>query len=208
MNGRGYDSLSWRSRWEERYASGETPWDTQQTPPEVQSFWRSGRLPDAGLAFDLGCGPGTNVRFLAERGLTALGFDIALQPLLTAQKRLAERAPHCRRRAFFVLADVTQLPLHYAGACYILDVGCFHGVIPERRKLYVECVAHNLRSGGYYHLYAFDRTPAMLANPEGALFGVEKNEIAERFTPWMEIVEILRGQPDPYPCRWYLLRKR
>ena len=34
----GYDSLSWRDRWEEHYESGETPWDTQITPPEVQEF--------------------------------------------------------------------------------------------------------------------------------------------------------------------------
>ncbi len=58
-----------RSRWETHYATGNTPWDTQITPPEVQSFWTSGRLAPQGLALDIGCGPGTNVRYLAELGL-------------------------------------------------------------------------------------------------------------------------------------------
>ncbi len=203
-----YDAAAWRDRWEEHYASGETPWDTQITPPEVQAFWRSGRLSGAGLALDIGCGPGTNVRFLAQQGLTAVGFDIALQPLHTGQQRLASRAPELAQRAFFVQADVTRLPLTAANADYILDVGCFHGVHPDERAAYVSGVIDNLRAGGYYHLYAFDHTPEMELNPDRKLLGVGENEIAERYRHAMEIVEIQTANPDPYPCRWYLLRKR
>ena len=47
-------TMSLRQRWEEHYASGHTPWDTRQTPPEVAAFWAEGRLPPAGLA--VGCG--------------------------------------------------------------------------------------------------------------------------------------------------------
>ncbi len=203
-----YDPSSWRAQWEAQYATGETPWDTQITPPEVQDFWMSGRLPPRGLALDIGCGPGTNVRFLAQQGLVAIGFDIALQPLLTGQRRLTERAPELMRRAFFVQADVTRLPLAAADADYILDVGCFHGVHPGERPAYVNCILDNLRVGGYYHIYAFDRTREMAANPDRKLLGVEENEIVERYSGAMEIVKIQIATPDPYPCRWYLLRKR
>lgn len=203
-----YDPSSWRAQWEVQYVTGETPWDTQITPPEVQDFWMSGRLPPRGLALDIGCGPGTNVRFLAQQGLVAIGFDIALQPLLTGQQRLAERAPELVRRAFFVQADVTRLPLTAAGADYILDVGCFHGVHLDERLNYVNSILDNLRVGGYYHIYAFDRTCEMAANPDRKLLGVEENEIVERYSGKMEIVEIQIATSDPYPCRWYLLRKR
>lgn len=203
-----YDPSSWRAQWEAQYATGETPWDTQITPPEVQNFWRSGRLPPRGLALDIGCGPGTNVRFLAQQGLVAIGFDIALQPLLTGQRRLAERTPELVERASFVQADATRLPLTGAGADYILDVGCFHGAHPDERPAYVNGIIDNLRVGGYYHIYAFDRTREMAANPDRKLLGVEENEIVERYSYAMEIVEILIATPDPYPCRWYLLRKR
>jgi len=203
-----YDAQRWRTRWEEHYASGNTPWDTQITPPEVQDFWRSGRLPKSGLALDIGCGPGTNVRFLAQLGLTAIGFDIAVQPLLTGQRRIEERAPHCLSRASFVQADVTRLPLTNAGADYILDIGCFHGAHPDERQVYVNGVINNLRIGGYYHIYAFDRTAEMVANPDRKLLGVEEDEIVERYAGALEVIDILRATPDPYPCRWYLLRKR
>jgi SAM-dependent methyltransferase len=196
-----------RARWEDHYATGHTPWDTQVTPPEVQAFWATDRLPAHGLALDIGCGPGTNVRYLAERGLFAIGFDIALQAVRTGRQRILERAPGIASRAWLVQADVTMLPLHNAGAGYILDLGCSHGLPSALRAAFAQGIADNLRPGGYYHLYAFDHVP----QPEDAAsddrMGMFENEIVERFTPALEVVEIVRAQPDRYPCQWYLLRK-
>src|SRR5690606_22168759 len=145
-------------------------------------------------------GPGTNVLYLARRGLTAIGFDIALQPLLTGRERVDRRAPEVAARTHFVQADVTRLPIVGAGAAYILDVGCFHGVRPDQRDNYVAGIVANLRPGGYYQLYAFDRTSEMTADPDRKLMGVEENEIAQRFASQLTIVEIVRARPDRYPC--------
>lgn len=196
-----------RERWEEHYASGDTPWDTQITPPEIAAFWAAGHLPPVGLALDIGCGPGTNVLFLARQGLQAIGFDIALQPLLTGRARIRSRAPELAGRALLVQADVTALPLVAADAVYIMDVGCFHGIPPASRPGYVTGVVGNLAPGGFFQIYAFDRTPELAADPDRKLLGVEENEIAERFAPGLRIVDIVRAQPDRYPCRWYLLQK-
>lgn len=198
---------NFRERWEEHYASGDTPWDTQITPPEIAAFWAAGHLPPVGLALDIGCGPGTNVLFLAHQGLRAAGFDIALQPLLTGRQRIRTRAPELAERTLLVQADVTALPLADAGAVYIMDVGCFHGIPPTGRPGYVNGIVRNLAPGGYYQLYAFDRTPEMTADPDRKLLGVTENEIVERFTPALRVVEIVRAAPDRYPCRWYLLQK-
>ena len=44
-----------RNHWDERYRSGQTPWDTGITPPEVQGFWEEQPKPASGaLAFDIG----------------------------------------------------------------------------------------------------------------------------------------------------------
>jgi SAM-dependent methyltransferase len=227
-----------RTRWEDHYASGHTPWDTQLTPPEVQSFWHSGRLPPTGLALDVGCGPGTNVLYLARQGLTALGFDIAYAAVAEGRTRIAQRAPDLLPRAHLIQADVTALPLAAAGAAYILDLGCSHGLPPELRDRYAAGITANLRPGGYYHLYAFDYVPhpepdatattaeaaesAAKATAESAAkataettaataadrhMGMRDDEVIARFTPTLEVVEILRANPDRYPCRWYLLRK-
>ncbi|MBW7881059.1 MAG: class I SAM-dependent methyltransferase [Caldilineaceae bacterium] len=200
--------LTWREQWEAHYASGHTPWDTQITPPEVQAFWSSGRLPGRGLGLDIGCGPGTNVLFLARQGLAVIGFDIAAQPVQIGRQRIRERAPELLARTLLVQADVTALPVHQANASYILDVGCFHGLHPDNRPAYVQHVVNNLAVGGYYQLYAFDRAPEMTDDPDKKLRGMEENEVAERFAPWMAVVEIVRAEPDRYPCRWYLLQRR
>lgn len=196
-----------RARWEERYASGVTPWDTQLTPPEVKAFWASGRLPPTGLALDIGSGPGTNVRFLAAQGLLAVGFDISFQAVATGRSRILAHAPEVVGRAWLVQADVTQLPLRQAGACYILDLGCSHGLPPTLRDGFAAGIVDNLRLGGYYHLYAFDYVARPEAEAEERHMGFHADEVLERFTPALDVVEILRASPDPHPCRWYLLRK-
>jgi len=202
--------MSQRARFEEYYYSGNTPWDTRQTPPEVQRFWMSGRLPPSGLALDLGCGPGTNVTYLARLGLHAVGVDYVIQPLITARERLRALAalePALPLRAAFVLGDVTALPFHGLGAAYILDLGCLHGIPPEARPAYAAGVVANLAPGGYYHLYAFDRVPELEAEPD-RIRGMLPDEVATLFAAGCDVVDIERANPDRYPCRWYLLRRR
>lgn len=197
-----------RTRFAEHYRTGATPWDTQITPPEVQAFWASERLPRRGVALDLGCGPATNVRFLADLGLTAIGVDYVGDALLTGQSRITGQAPHLRERAHLLVGDVTALPFSGLSASYVLDIGCFHGLPPDDRPNYVAGVIANLAAGGYYHLYAFDRVAELANDPERWFRGMEGDEVAERFAPHLKVVEILRAQPDRYPCRWYLLQRR
>lgn len=191
--------------WEKEYQSGQTPWDSGITPPEVVEFWSSGRLPTAGLALDLGCGTATNVAYLAALGLTAIGVEHAPTAALRGQRRIHER--DLQKRAYLIQGDVTALPFRKLNAQYILDIGCFHGLYPEMRVGYVAGVVENLAVGGIYHLYAFDRVDILRDDPERAHRGVEEDEIAERFQPWFKVVEITRARPDRYPCRWYLLQK-
>ena len=194
-----------RERWDARYREGVTPWDTQLTPPEVVDFWQSGRLPTEGIALDLGCGPGTNVRFLASLGLHAIGVEIASAPLLTAIHRLVTNAPALQPHVHFVCSDVCRLPFSGLDANYILDIGCLHSLPRSVRDDYSRQVIANLAPGGYYHLYAFDTDPA---NPEPANgpVGLDEGEVAARFSPNLTVVEEVIARPDRRPCRWYLLQ--
>jgi SAM-dependent methyltransferase len=193
-----------RARWDARYREGERPWDTQTTPPEVIDFWQQRRLPRRGLALDIGCGPGTNVAFLARLGLTAIGVEIAGAALLTAQQRHTGygggRAP------LFVCADVSALPFTGLDAHYILDVGCFHSLPVELRAGYALGILANLAPGGFYHLYAFDQfdPPPEMEHP-GPL-GMAEGEVAQRLAP-LKLIEELVARPDRRPCRWYLLQR-
>lgn len=195
-----------RERWEARYRAGVTPWDTQQTPPEVVDFWQSARLSTNGIALDLGCGPGTNVRYLAGLGLRAIGVEIAGAPLLTASRRIATQPPALQSHAHFVCSDVCRLPFSKVGASYMLDIGCLHSLPRSVRDDYCSQVIANLAPHGYYHLYAFDADPAD-PEPTSGPIGLDEGEIAARFTPALTLVEETIARPDRRPCRWYLLQR-
>ena len=195
-----------RQRWEARYSEGFTPWDTQITPPEVVDFWQSERLHPEGLALDLGCGPGTNVRYLATLGLHAIGVEIANAPLVTARQRFEQHVPHLLPQAHFVCSDVCLLPFQNLNASYILDVGCFHSIPRAMRQHYANGVINNLAPGGYFQLYAFDTDIENPEPPSGPV-GVDAGEIAQRFAPHLNVVEEIIARPDRRPCRWYLFQR-
>ncbi|MCC9078245.1 class I SAM-dependent methyltransferase [Litorilinea aerophila] len=193
-----------RAHWEERYRQGPRPWDTGITPPEVVAFWQEHGPGNGGLALDLGCGTGTNVAFLARQGLRVLGFDYSGRALNMALQRIRRSQAALLPRLQLVQADVSRLPLHAAGACYILDIGCLHGLPLDRRPAYAQGVVDNLAPGGYYHLYAFDR-PAE-AGTDGPVRGMAPGEVQALFGPHLTVVQMLQGQGDRMPSRWYLLR--
>ncbi len=197
-----------RTTWEAHYESGNTPWDSRMTPPEVQAFWATDRLSHTGLAIDVGCGPGTNAAYLARLGLTVVGTDLAGRALNLAKQRLQEEPAALRSRISFVQSDVTLLPFQNANADYMLDIGCFHGLPPELRDNYTQGIINNLRPGGYYQLYAFDCLENLTDDPVRKQRGMQEDEVAERFGPQLDVVEIIRANPDRHPCRWYLLRRR
>lgn len=196
-----------RPGWEKHYQDGQCPWDTGITPPEVEAFWASGRLPPTGLALDMGCGPGTNVAYLARLGLRAIGVDLAGGALSLAVARLRANTPDLLPRISFVQADVTSLPFSQAQAIYMLDVGCLQGLPQRMRADYAKGIMANLAPGGYYQLYAFDCLAELVDDPVKRERGMKDDEVATLFLPHLHLVEILRARPDRYPCRWYLLQK-
>lgn len=196
-----------RLGWEKHYQDGATPWDTRITPPEVIAFWASGRLAPNGLALDIGCGPGTNVTYLAGLGLQTIGVDLAGGALTLARTRLQTQPAALQARISFVQADVAALPFRQVSACYIVDIGCLHGLLPDQRPAYAQGIIANLASGGYYHLYAFDCLADLVDDPVRRLRGMGDVEVETLFAPHLALVDIQRARPDRYPCRWYLLRK-
>ncbi len=137
----------------ERYASGQTPWDTGITPPEIVAV--AAELPP-GRALDLGCGTGTNVRYLLEQGWQADGVDFVPQAIEIARQKLADfpsgqAAVYCH--------DVTRLD-ELAGLRLpydlVIDIGCGHGLSAEHQPKYVHDIAALLKPGGLLMLFAHE----------------------------------------------------
>jgi SAM-dependent methyltransferase len=196
-----------RQEWEEHYRSGKAPWDTRITPPEVVDFWTKHPVPPGGLALDLGCGPCTNVAYLAGLGLRVISFDLTGYALALGMTRLRADTPELLSRIHLLQADVTRLPIRRRQADYILDIGCLHGLPTDRRHDYALGVIDNLATGGYYQLFAFDLLPESERPADKPPRGMGENEVANLFSPALQIIEVIQGRPDRQPCRWYLLRR-
>ena len=192
-----------RQEWDEHYASGFTPWDTEITPPEVKAFWEYHSCQQGSLALDLGCGTGTNVNYLRSLGMNVIGVDLSGLAILRAQCKLGVQDGSWR----IVQADVCKLPFQNIGASYILDIGCLHRISTDLRRDYAAGVVANLRPGGYYQLFAFDRMAAETKRPGIADRGMLPNEVDSLFSPYLTTVSVIYGRPSRQTCRWYLLRK-
>ena len=108
-------------QWNDRYASGDLPWDTGEPDEHLVAFVSGGRVAP-GPALEVGCGTGTNARWLAQRGFDVVGVDVSPLAIDKARAKLAAAAaPRCR---FEVRNFLTDPP---AGSfSLVFDRACFH----------------------------------------------------------------------------------
>jgi SAM-dependent methyltransferase len=183
--------------WDERYRSGDCPWDTGIVPPEVIALLAGGHL-KPGWALDIGCGSGLSSCYLASHGFQVVGLDLALSALA----RATESARRAAVPAFFCQADVTELGFLHLRARFALDVGCFHAIAPDRRPVYIASLAARLVPEGFYLLYAF----TLAAGYEEAPRGISPEDIGA-FAPYFVLRWVRHGRDRERPSAWYLLQR-
>lgn len=191
-----YASPAW---WNQHYARGHAPWDTGIVPPELHELVQSGQLRPPGVTLDLGCGTGTNVLYLAQRGFTAYGVDVAWLALERAQAKAAAAGV----TAHFCQGDVADLGFLPVQAVFALDMGCLHSLLPVDRARYAQSLAQRIVPGGLYLLYGFDADPAAQSGSPGFAPG----EVAERFAPWFRLHWRRPSLQGDRPVAWYLLER-
>jgi cyclopropane fatty-acyl-phospholipid synthase-like methyltransferase len=185
-------------RWlfELRYWLGRTPWDTQQTPPEVLAFLENH---PSGRALDLGCGTGTNAITLAQYGWEVTGVDFSATAIWLARRK-ARRAGV---DAHFRVEDVTDLSELEAPFDYALDIGCLHAVEIARRDAYVAGLERLVRSNGHYMLYAW-----LPRSWKDSTRGLNQEQVKTLFAPAFRVVRTEFGEERGSGSAWYWMRKR
>ncbi len=200
------------SRFEERYATGQIPWDHALPPPEVQAIV-STLTP--GRALDIGCGYGRAAIFLAQEGWEADGVDFVPQAIEGAQQRAAAVGLSSEQVRFHC-ADVTRLGFLHPPYDFALDVGCLHSLEEEDlQRLHGE-LGRLLRPGALFMLFAHLRDPEaevdaerprgileetlrrVLLHGDGAGFREEKVEYGTTTLP----------DGTSYASAWFWLRRR
>ncbi len=132
--------------WQQRYQSGQTPWDTATPDPAIFDRLEALHLPP-GRALDLGCGTGAAAVELARRGWAITGIDIAPGAIDLARRRAAEAGVSV---AFEVADLLGALPVEPASIDFAFDRGCFHSVYDEQRPRFVEQIAACVRPGRWW----------------------------------------------------------
>lgn len=169
------------------------PWDSGLPAPELVRAI-AGR--PAGRALDVGCGTGTNVRYLAEQGWQATGIDFAPSAITKAKRKLKDLP------ATLLVGDVTKLESFPLPGPFdlALDMGCWHSLAPEGQRRYAAGLAHWLKPGSHYLLYAFQ--PDVSRN----LWGFTREIVIETFARHFKLTNYEQGQGRP--SAWYYFERQ
>lgn len=111
------------TRWDDRYRTGDTPWDTGQPSSELRRVVAEEKIAPC-RAIDLGCGTGVNAVWLAQQGFAVTAVDLSPLALQRAEDRAA-RAGVCVR---FLAADLLAPPDLGGPFDFLFDRGCYHVV--------------------------------------------------------------------------------
>lgn len=186
--------------WEARYLSGDIPWDTGVTPPEVVQLIESGKLA-TGWALDLGCGSGVTSRYLAANGFRVIGLDLSLLALRRGARQAAEHALACS----FIRGSVADLSFLRVRVTLAVDVGCFHSLPPTARESYIRSLASRVWPGGYYLLYTFMNSGLAQGN-ETAGPAVSLSDVAV-FAPWFALRSAAHGDDRGRASAWFVMQR-
>jgi SAM-dependent methyltransferase len=190
---------------EERYRSGDTPWDHGTPDHNLVDTVRQHPVP-ACRALDIGCGTGENVLWLARHGFESTGCDLSVTAIETARQKALETGIRCS----FITADFLHDTISGMPFGFALDRGCLHSVEgPMERARFAENVSAHLAKGGLWLTLAGNADePAREIGPPQ----LTARELTAAVEPCFEILSLRSGffgsdQPVP-PRAWIGLMQR
>lgn len=179
-----------------RYFRGDTPWDTNVSPPELMDFISN--HPPA-RALDLGCGTGTNAITLAKNGWEVTAVDFSAKAIREATRK----ARKAGLKIQFIRANVTDLSMLSGQYDLALDIGCLTGLKGTARERYAKELAKLVTPGGWYMLYAW-----LPRRWKGAIWGISPEELMVLLGEWFFEVRHLVGEERGFPTAWYWLKRK
>lgn len=132
--------------WEDRYVTGDLPWDTGRPSDFLTDLVSSGQLAPCRV-LEVGCGTGTNAIWLKQRGFDVVAIDLSPHAIGLARAKAAAEGIEVRLEVADVLAaEVPGGPYGFA-----FDRGVWHVFDHhEQRALFAQRVATALEPGGLW----------------------------------------------------------
>ena len=196
--------MSERFDFSDRYAKGDTPWDSGRPSTELLRVLDSGKLKGE-TALEIGCGTGLNAIELARRGFRVTAVDVVEQPLKIARSRTRE----AKIQVDFRVADVLKDDL---GGPYdlLFDRGVYHVLRQIDLKGFQKFLGRITRPGSLWFSLSGN------ANEKESDKGppvVTEEELRADLSPLFDILELREfrfdlSQEDFRPLAWAVLARR
>jgi SAM-dependent methyltransferase len=190
--------------WNADYAAGQLPWDTGLPDAQLVSTVENGLL-SPGRALEVGCGTGTNARWLAQRGFDVVAIDLSPLAIEAARKKTPTSA-RCEFAALdFLAEDPPRAPFDF-----VFDRGCFHIFDDaETRARFAARVAALLAPGGeWISLIGSTDGPPRASGPPRR----SARDVMNAIEPALEIVELhpffFDGPIDTPAKAWFVRARR
>lgn len=198
-----------RPDWNERYAQGNTPWDTGRPSRELERALSEHEIP-RGRVLELGCGSGTNAVFLAQQGFEVTAIDVSPLAIDRAKAKVLEAAVDVTLLA----ADLLDLPDLGPAFPLVFDRGVYHTVRRGNLPGFLATLSKVTEQGSIYLTKAGNANEVRLA--EQGPPQVSAEEICRELGTLFDLVElretrfndiVFDGKPER-PLAWSALFRR
>ena len=198
--------MSKKDRFEERYQSGDIPWELDRPDKHLLNIINKEKIQPC-KALDIGCGTGSNAIWLARQGFDVSAVDFSGLAIEKAKEKAEKQGVKIQFEVsdFLVESEKTQT------VDFIFDRGCFHSFDEkEDRQNFAANVAHRLNQDGLWFsmLGNTDAPPRNEGPPMRSAL-----DIVSAVEPFFEILSLLSGQFDsksenPPRCWLCFMRRR
>jgi len=186
----------------ERYATGETPWDSGTPSTELIRVIEAGKLPGSTI-LEMGCGTGTNAIELARRGYQVTAVDLVQMAI----QRARERARSAGLTVDFHAGDLATIDLGGPYDC-LLDIGLYHGIRNRKLAGFKSTLQRVSRPGTRWLSLAGNAKETTPGDPPV----VREEEFRAELEPLFKILEVhefrFNLRPDFQPLAWSILMER
>ncbi|HVV00898.1 MAG TPA: methyltransferase domain-containing protein [Verrucomicrobiae bacterium] len=177
------------NEWEERYQTGDMPWEKGAPSPGLVDFLKQHPGISRGTVCVPGCGTGHDARAFAAAGFAAVGFDLAPSAIRLAKERTAAAGLSAKFYVGNFLKD--EPPMQFD---WLFEHTLFCAIDPSAREDYVKAVCRWLRPDGQYLAVNY-----LIPDTDGPPFGTTRDELLSRFSPHFHLQQ--EWVPRSYPNR-------
>jgi SAM-dependent methyltransferase len=174
--------------WNQRYAAGQTPWDSGTPSLELQRIVAEYKIAPQ-KTLEIGCGTGTNAVWLAQRGFQVTAVDLVPLAIEKAVARAKSAGVGVDFRAANLLDSAAVATLTAGGAYpFVFDRGVYHCLRGENFPAFRDAISRLTTAGSTYLLLAGntnDPSPPGQGPPR-----VKPEEMLAELGPLFDLVQL------------------